>query len=104
MTHMWPMILAFFLALTGAAVLTPFARKLSWHFGFLDQPAARKVHRTATPLLGGAALGGGMLLGLAGVVAMPPRIPTGWGTAMGLVVALGLGLWDDRRGLGPVPK
>ena len=106
---MWPFLLTFGVALAGAAILTPFARKLSWHLGFLDQPAARKVHVKATPLLGGAALGAGMLLGVVG--ALFPRAMggstsphSGLGTVLGLVCALALGLWDDRRGLGPIPK
>lgn len=98
------LILIFGAALIGAAILTPLARKLSWHLGFLDQPAARKVHAKVTPLLGGAALGGGMFLalGLAAVVSDGGRL--GPGTWLALLVALGLGLWDDRRGLGPAPK
>jgi UDP-GlcNAc:undecaprenyl-phosphate/decaprenyl-phosphate GlcNAc-1-phosphate transferase len=100
---MWPLTLTLCVALAGAAALTPLARGLSWRLGFLDQPAVRKVHVKATPLLGGAAVGGGMLVAL--VVGANVGLPLpGWGTLLGLLVALSLGLVDDRIGLGPGPK
>lgn len=101
---MWPLLKTLGVALAGAAVLTPVARKLSWHLGFLDQPAARKVHAKVTPLLGGAAVAAGMFLALAVAPGFPASSRPGPGTWLALSCALVLGLWDDRRGMGPIPK
>ena len=54
---------AFLVSLVLAFALTPFADRLAWATGFLDRPAARKLHTSATALLGGpvvfvCALGG----------------------------------------------
>lgn len=37
-------------------LLTPIVREIAFKFSILDQPAARKVHKKATPLLGGLAV------------------------------------------------
>jgi UDP-GlcNAc:undecaprenyl-phosphate GlcNAc-1-phosphate transferase len=100
---MWPLTLSLGVALVGAAAFTPLARTLSWRLGFLDQPAARKVHLKATPLLGGTAVAGGTLLALV-VASNLGRPMVGWGTFLGLLAALSLGLVDDRYGMGPGPK
>ncbi|MBI5837944.1 MAG: undecaprenyl/decaprenyl-phosphate alpha-N-acetylglucosaminyl 1-phosphate transferase [Candidatus Eisenbacteria bacterium] len=100
---MWPMYLTFGVALIGAAVSTPAVRALSWRLGFVDKPAARKVHSKATPLLGGAAVAIGMLVAM--VVGANLGLPRpGAGTTLGLFTALLLGLIDDRVGLGPGSK
>src|SRR5437870_3452596 len=44
---------AFLVSLVLAFALTPFADRLAWATGFLDRPAARKLHTSATALLGG---------------------------------------------------
>ena len=100
---MWPMTVTLGVALVGAAALTPAVRALSWRLGFLDQPEARKLHAKATPLLGGVAVAGAMLLALLVAWAQGGAHP-GWGTALGLCAALGLGLVDDRVGMGPRVK
>lgn len=86
------------IALAVALLLTPVFRKLARLTGFVDAPAARKVHVEPTPLLGGLAILLGVLAG------------AWWGTQGGLpepyphvlAVACGLalvGLVDDRRPL-----
>jgi len=54
------MIASFVLALA----LTPVARRLAFRFGVIDQPSSRKVHTSATPLMGGFAIYGGLVLAL----------------------------------------
>jgi UDP-GlcNAc:undecaprenyl-phosphate GlcNAc-1-phosphate transferase len=44
------------LAFAAAALAVPIVRALAARWGVLDNPAARKVHAVATPLLGGAAV------------------------------------------------
>ncbi len=94
------------LASLFALILTPLVARLARLTGYLDQPHARKLHTSATPLLGGvavvlaAALGVGVASRLPGpgFAALPP------GVLAGGALALALGLWDDRFGLMPRPK
>ncbi len=103
MTHP---LAALLLSAALALLLTPLARRLAWAVGYLDHPEARKLHTHATALLGGvvvfvAALGG------CGLAAWLLRAPLGEETGAWLaggVVALGLGLVDDRFGMRPVVK
>jgi UDP-GlcNAc:undecaprenyl-phosphate GlcNAc-1-phosphate transferase len=97
---------AFLAALFAALILTPLARALAWRSGYLDQPAARKLHRSATALLGGAAVFAAAALGWLVARSWLP----GGGTTQalhllgGAVLALAVGLWDDRFGMQPLPK
>jgi UDP-GlcNAc:undecaprenyl-phosphate GlcNAc-1-phosphate transferase len=54
----WHLLWAYLalLAFTAALFAVPVARALAARWGVLDNPAARKVHAVATPLLGGAAV------------------------------------------------
>ena len=95
------------LALLISSALTPLAIRLAWAIGYLDHPEARKLHTSATALLGGAAVftsaivAWGLLL---------PRIPhdasswEAWYLLAGAGAALLLGLWDDRFGMRPSIK
>jgi UDP-GlcNAc:undecaprenyl-phosphate GlcNAc-1-phosphate transferase len=94
------------LALAAALIVTPLAIRLAWAVGYLDHPEARKLHTSATALLGGvgifvaalgAALAGGILR-FHGSGLDAPRL------LAGAVVALLLGLWDDRFGMHPFFK
>lgn len=102
--------MTFLAAFAGAAVIalaiTPLAVRLAWAIGWLDHPEARKLHTSATPLLGGvvvmvAALAGLGVARLAAPGADEPRLGM---IAAGAVVALALGLWDDRFGMQPPIK
>ena len=97
---------AFALAALLALLFTPLSVRLAWAIGWLDHPEARKLHTSATALLGGSAVAvsaalAGVLLHAFRPAALPPLpLPL----LAGLVLALGLGLWDDRFGLMPRPK
>jgi UDP-GlcNAc:undecaprenyl-phosphate/decaprenyl-phosphate GlcNAc-1-phosphate transferase len=57
-----------YVAVIGAAFLvtlslTPVMRALSWRWGVVDRPDARRVHTHPTPRLGGAAIVAGVLVG-----------------------------------------
>ena len=89
------MIASFVLAL----VLTPVARRLAHRFGVIDQPSSRKVHTAATPLMGGLAIYGGLVLALllfTPSVYLVEMLVIGAGASW---LAL-IGLIDDRIGLG----
>ena len=57
-----------YVAVIGAAflvtfALTPVMVRLSWRFGVVDRPDARRIHSRPTPRLGGAAIVAGFLVG-----------------------------------------
>jgi UDP-N-acetylmuramyl pentapeptide phosphotransferase/UDP-N-acetylglucosamine-1-phosphate transferase len=89
-------VLAFTLALGTALAATPVAIVAATRSGFFDRPLGYKAHRAPTPYLGGAAVLGGLLLGL---------VPIGGDVAtVGPIVGCALVLWalgtvDDRRSL-----
>ena len=90
-----PIMLAGFL---GALLMTPLARRAAWRFGVVDQPSGRKVHTTATPLMGGLAIYGGMIVAL---ILFSPRdylvetLAIGAGASWMALV----GLIDDHHGM-----
>lgn len=92
-----PIMIAGFL---GAFLLTPAARRAARRLGVMDQPSGRKVHTTATPLMGGMAIYGGMALAM---LLLNPR----WFEVELLAIGAGaswlalIGLLDDRSGMNP---
>jgi UDP-GlcNAc:undecaprenyl-phosphate GlcNAc-1-phosphate transferase len=97
---------AFIFALILSLMLTPLGTRAAWVIGYLDQPNARKLHTSATALLGGVVVFvsaacawlGASRLGL-------PHSGTSYGLILtGAVVALVTGLWDDRFGMHPAIK
>src|SRR5256712_75090 len=98
--------IAFILALAVSVVLAPLGIRAAWATGYLDHPEARKLHTAATALLGGAVVFVSALIAIAAARALRPGI---WGRDTlfllgGAVVAVGLGLWDDRFGMRPPGK
>jgi len=97
---------SFLLALVLSLVLTPLGIRVAWATGYLDHPEARKLHTSATALLGGvvvfvcAALGAFCALRF-GHLGHPPHAVTLLG---GAVLAVILGMWDDRFGMQPLVK
>ena len=89
-------------ALAGAAaamavcfLLVPPVRSLARRLGWLDAPAARKVHREPTPLLGGLAI----VAGVWTVALAVPAVPLHGPFLAVLAIATGLaavGVIDDR--------
>ena len=116
-------------SLLVAALTTAAMRKISPMVGLIDRPAARKVHRTPTPLGGGVGIVLGVILpmGLAhlavwlmvrnpswqpegfaqlgvnwqGALAESPKL---WAILAGGVVLSVMGLWDDLRNLPWLPR
>jgi UDP-GlcNAc:undecaprenyl-phosphate/decaprenyl-phosphate GlcNAc-1-phosphate transferase len=70
----------------------PVVRRIAFAFGVLDAPTARKVHRTPTPLLGGAAV----YAAFAVTVLFNFNFSRGLkGVAVGATIVVVLGLLDD---------
>jgi UDP-GlcNAc:undecaprenyl-phosphate GlcNAc-1-phosphate transferase len=96
---------AFFVALILSLVLTPLATRAAWVFGYLDHPEARKLHTTATALLGGVVVFISALIAwLAGLGLHHGPDDQTMQLLSGAVVVLALGLWDDRFGMNPLLK
>jgi UDP-GlcNAc:undecaprenyl-phosphate GlcNAc-1-phosphate transferase len=93
---MSPVLFAFASALLITFALTPVASWLAVPLGFIDRPGPRKVHLIPTPLMGGAAIYVGTMLGM--------LMFTG-GTARGQIIAilsgttllLVVGMLDDKK-------
>jgi UDP-GlcNAc:undecaprenyl-phosphate GlcNAc-1-phosphate transferase len=88
-------------------VLTPLAVRIAWAVGYLDHPEARKLHTSATALLGGVAVFVAALIAWGiGYVAWVHRGATSDAVFLmaGAFVALVLGLVDDRFGMRPTVK
>jgi UDP-GlcNAc:undecaprenyl-phosphate GlcNAc-1-phosphate transferase len=89
-----------------ALVVFPLMIRLAWALGYLDHPEARKLHTSATALLGGFAIFlvavGAALIGQIFRYEGPGVNPIS--LIGGAVIALSIGLWDDRWGMNPVVK
>ena len=101
-----PIVAAFFVAFVLGLLICPLAIRIAWAAGFLDHPEARKLHTSATALLGGAAifvavLGSWLASGIGRAAGWPVNL---FGLLGGGVVALLVGLWDDRFGMDPAIK
>jgi len=93
-------LLSALLLATGA---TPVAGWAARRLGIMDQPSARKQHVVATPLLGGLAI---YLAFIVALILFGDRfyVKQVAGIVLGGALVSFMGLWDDRRGLGPGVK
>jgi UDP-GlcNAc:undecaprenyl-phosphate GlcNAc-1-phosphate transferase len=96
-------LLIFFAALLLAIGATPLARRVAFALGILDQPAARKVHTSPMPLLGGVAI---YLAFLAALLLFSDTFYVNQviGILLGATWVSFLGIWDDWRTLRPLAK
>lgn len=92
-------ILCVFIALPG----TYFARNAAHRFRWLDKPGINKAHHQAIPLLGGIAMYGAFVCTLLILDSDWLRSP-GFTLAITATLLAGIGLYDDLRGLNPLPK
>jgi UDP-GlcNAc:undecaprenyl-phosphate GlcNAc-1-phosphate transferase len=90
-------MLAALAALLATALLVQLLRAPAQKIGLVDHPTRRKRHREPTPMSGGLALAGGLLVGL--VLAFGTDWGTFWSLPAGALVLLLLGVVDDVRPL-----
>ncbi|GAB4548647.1 MAG: MraY family glycosyltransferase [Anaerolineae bacterium] len=96
------LILIFASALLLAISATPGARWLALKLGIIDQPAARKVHSTPIPRLGGIAMYGAVVIAL--LVFRGRYVNQLISILLGATWVSIVGVWDDRWGLRPILK
>jgi len=94
-----------------AWLLTPMVIRLAHRFGAVDRPGSRKIHTTPVPRLGGLAVFGAFLAGLAFAAYQDlPRTFTlirpsvYWAMLAGAIILFVLGLIDDLLGVGYAGK
>ena len=95
------------IAFLATWAVMPLAVRLAWATGYLDHPEARKLHTSATALLGGAAVFAVALATWALAMRLMPHSPEDWEgyyLVAGGLLALALGMWDDRFGMAPSIK
>jgi UDP-GlcNAc:undecaprenyl-phosphate GlcNAc-1-phosphate transferase len=83
-------------------IATPLLRRLAISIGFVDNPAARKLHVAPMPMMGGLAI----YLGLTSAVALSSAgsLQQMIGVIGGGTIVTLVGLLDDRFALSPVSK
>ena len=99
MYYLIPLVVSFILVLATTPLFIMLARR----FNFLDYPSALKAHNQPTPLFGGLAVVIGFIVSLfIGLVLLHLSVNADIVgiLASGLLV-LGVGLWDDKKGLSP---
>ncbi len=106
MNVIYSYLTAFILAFLSVYSITPFIIKLANKTNFLDNPAARKVHLKATPLLGGLAVFFGFF-----VLTVYAIITTIYsfnkavvGYLIGALIIVLVGIIDDKQGMNPILK
>ncbi|HTP40152.1 MAG TPA: MraY family glycosyltransferase [Steroidobacteraceae bacterium] len=95
---------AFFLLVSSVAasmLVIPLAWRLAPHIGMVDQPDARKVHKSPVPRVGGWGIVAGMLLPL---LLLRPLDALTQSFVAGTLVLFVFGAWDDARQISHWPK
>jgi UDP-GlcNAc:undecaprenyl-phosphate GlcNAc-1-phosphate transferase len=92
MVYFIVLILAMFIT----QALIPLFKAIALHYGKLDYPDRRKIHKTPVPRVGGAAMSLGCFLA---VLYWVPMNAFGWSLIIGSGIIILFGLIDDIRGL-----
>src|SRR6476660_713325 len=100
------LLVPFVLAILFALALTPPGIRFAWAIGYLDHPEARKLHTSATALLGGIVVFVSALAAWLAEILLHRTGPDPEALFLlgGALVALLVGLWDDRFGMRPSLK
>jgi len=109
MTIEYTFILIFLFSLLTALTVTSVTRKLATRYGIGEMPAARRVHTTFMPHMGGLGIYAGFISGIMlTAVLLPHTFSNLWQAYRGLLLAsfivLLLGIIDDLKGLNATRK
>jgi UDP-GlcNAc:undecaprenyl-phosphate GlcNAc-1-phosphate transferase len=111
-----PYLIPFILTLSLSAILTSIIRKLSLKWGLFDFPSPRKIHDKPIPRLGGVAVFLSFWLVVLGYLIFAPEKlafvqekilgidKNLLGVLLGALVLIGVGIYDDVRGIKPLLK
>ncbi len=94
---MFTILIIFLIALAVTAASIPWVRRFALRIGFVDAPAARKLHQDPIPMLGGVAIFAGAIIALLLFSDEFPASVAGILLAMSVVVLVGV--LDDWYGL-----
>jgi UDP-GlcNAc:undecaprenyl-phosphate GlcNAc-1-phosphate transferase len=105
------LLLIFAVAFMGCVLATPVVTRIALWAGAIDRPDHfRRIHKGATPRLGGLALAFGLLVGVV-LVGLGGYLDTWagfadwwsrqWSVLAAALIVLGIGFVDDTRALGP---
>ncbi|MGE3819516.1 MAG: glycosyltransferase family 4 protein [Isosphaeraceae bacterium] len=104
-------LLIFAVAFMGCVLVTPMVTRIAIWAGAIDRPDQfRRIHKSATPRLGGLGLAFGIFIGIFLVVtggyvdqwdAIEPWWRGEWPVLVAALLVLALGFVDDTRGVGP---
>ncbi len=100
-------ISVFILAFVFVYSITPWVIKFAHKINFVDNPNARKIHKTAIPLLGGLSVFIGFIaLVIYDVVIVSNRVFNMRliGYLLGALIIVIVGIIDDKKGMNPVVK
>ncbi|OPX28837.1 MAG: hypothetical protein B1H06_02490 [Candidatus Cloacimonas sp. 4484_143] len=94
------------LAFLSVYSITPFIIRIANRINFLDNPNARKVHKKATPLMGGVAVFSGFtLITIFVIIVNLHAISTAiLGYLAGALIIVLVGIIDDKFGMKPIIK
>src|SRR4051794_38688361 len=105
------LLLIFAVAFMGCVLATPVVTRFAFWAGAIDRPDHfRRIHKGATPRLGGLGLAFGMLVGILIVLAggyldawsgLAGWCAEQWPVLGASLIVLALGFVDDTRGVGP---
>lgn len=96
----------FLVALGSTAFLVPQVRKLANEKGWVDNPDGhRKLHKAATPSVGGIAISAGFVLGFTCLIVVKPLLAIevsfpSMAVWLGSIIMVMCGLYDDTKGMG----
>lgn len=93
--------LTFFVALGIAAIATPVSMKLAGRWGAIAYPGGRHVHTKQIPCLGGLAIYAAFWSASLIMQVWDQQMA---GLFLGSTLILGVGIWDDIRGMRPLVK
>src|SRR3954463_10955075 len=108
------LLLVFAVAFMGCVLATPVVTRIALWAGAIDRPDHfRRIHKGATPRLGGLGLAFGLLVGVVVVVlggyldgwdGLADWSARQWPVLAASIIVLSLGFVDDTRGVGPRVK
>lgn len=111
-----PYLIPFILTILLSVILTLIIRKLSLKWGLFDYPSPRKIHDRPIPRLGGVAVFLSFVLVVLGYLIFAPEKlqfvadkiigidKNLLGVLLGALILVGAGIYDDIKGLKPLPK